>query len=214
MYTGIFHSHKLAVTLFLLIYVIKLILLLANKEKLEKFTKFTKIPEMIISFLFLATGIYLAINAAETSTLMIVKYIMVFASIPLAIIGFKKSQKLLASVAVIFVIGAYGLAEMNRGQMSKPVELSAEVITDKNSVSYDVMAHGKALYLSKCALCHGEDGKKGLSGAKDLSTSEQSTNEMLEIITIGKNSMPGYGGNYSKEEIEAIIQYVSTLKAG
>jgi len=212
MYTGFFHTHKLAVTLFLLIYIIKLILILSNKEKLEKFTKVIKIPEMIISFLFLATGIYLLINAAEITTIMIVKYLLVFAAIPLAIIGFKKSKKPLAFVAVLLIIGAYGLSEVNRGKKSQRKEIAASIETNQAAESYDVLAHGKALYLSQCALCHGDSGKKGLSGAKDLSISEQTKVEMHELIANGKNSMPAYGKNFSREEIDAVIEYVETLK--
>lgn len=212
MYTGFLHTHKLAVTLFLLIYIIKLILILSNKEKLDKFSKAVKVPEMIISFLFLATGIYLVINAAEITTMMIVKYVLVFASIPLAIIGFKKSKKLLAIIAVIFIIGAYGLAEMNRGKKVEPKELASAIETDQKAESYDVLAHGKALYLSQCAVCHGDNGKKGLSGAKDLTKSEQTKIEMHELIANGKNKMPAYGNNFSKEEIDAMIEYVKSLK--
>ena len=212
MYTGFFHTHKLAVTLFLLIYIVKLILILSNKEKLEKFSKVVKVPEMIISFLFFATGIYLVINAAEVTTMMIVKYILVFASIPLAIIGFKKSKKPLAIVAVIFIIGAYCLAEMSRGKKSQRREIAASIETNREAESYDVLTHGKALYLSQCAVCHGEVGKKGLSGAKDLSISEQSKEEMFTLVSAGKNSMPAYNNNFSREEIEAMVAYVATLK--
>ncbi len=53
MYKGILHSHYLVVTLFLLIYVIKTILLLSNKnDLLATFTKKVRIAEMIISFVF------------------------------------------------------------------------------------------------------------------------------------------------------------------
>jgi mono/diheme cytochrome c family protein len=141
-----------------------------------------------------------------------VKYILVFASIPLAIIGFKKSKKPLAIIAVLFIIGAYGIAEMNRGKKIQTKEVSTTIETDQNAESYDILAHGKALYLSQCAVCHGNDGKKGLSGAKDLSISELTIVEMHELITNGKNTMPAYGNIYSKEEIDAVIVFVKTLK--
>ena len=212
MYTGFYHTHKLAVTLFLLIYLIKLVLLLTNKEKLGKFTKVTKIPEMIISFLFLATGIYLVINAAEVTTMMILKYVLVFASIPLAIIGFKKSKKPLAIIAVLLIIGAYGLAEMNRAKKVQKVAVTDQAAIDQDAESYDINAHEKALYLSQCALCHGDNGKKGLSGAKDLSISVQTEEEMFAIISNGKGQMLAYSSVFSKEEIELVIAYVKTLK--
>ena len=49
-FVALYHTHKLVVVLFLLIYLIKTILLVANKtDALEKFKKITKIPEMIVS---------------------------------------------------------------------------------------------------------------------------------------------------------------------
>ena len=91
MYKTIFYSHLVSVILFLLIYFIKTVLLLANKnEGLAKFTKTVKVPEMIISTLFLLTGIYMLTQIPEIKTLMIIKIIVVLAAIPLAIIGFKK----------------------------------------------------------------------------------------------------------------------------
>jgi mono/diheme cytochrome c family protein len=188
------------------------VLLLTNKEKLDKFTKVTKIPEMIISFLFLATGIYLVINAAEVTTMMILKYVLVFASIPLAIIGFKKSKKPLAIIAVLLIIGAYGLAEMNRAKKVQKVAVTDQAAIDQDAESYDINAHEKALYLSQCALCHGDNGKKGLSGAKDLSISVQTEEEMFAIISNGKGQMLAYSSVFSKEEIELVIAYVKTLK--
>ena len=61
MYKGFLHTHYLVVTLFLLIYVVKTILLLSNRnDLLAIFTKKVRIFEMIVSSLFLITGIYLS----------------------------------------------------------------------------------------------------------------------------------------------------------
>ena len=81
--------HKISVILFLLIYFIKTILLISNKEDLlAKLTKTLKVPEMIVSALFLLTGIYLLTQIPEIKPLMIVKVGLVFLSIPIAIVGF------------------------------------------------------------------------------------------------------------------------------
>ena len=212
MYTQFLHTHKLVVTLFLLIYLIKLILILTNKKKLEKFAKVIKIPEMIIAFLFLITGIYLVIHVAEVTTIMIIKYVLVFVAIPLAIIGFKKSKKPLATLSVLFILGAYGLAEINRGKKNQRKQIPTSIKMDQKTKTYNVLTHGKELYLSQCAVCHGEHGKKELSGAKDLSVSKQSTKEVFEIISNGKNAMPAFKDNFSKKEIDAMTTYVKMLK--
>jgi cytochrome c6 len=49
---------------------------------------------------------------------------------------------------------------------------------------------GASLYTMHCAQCHGEDGKLGSSGAKDLSASKLSDAKMLHIIKNGKGAMP------------------------
>ena len=116
MYKGILHSHYLVVVLFLLIYVIKTILLLSNKnDLLAKFSKKVKIAEIIISVLFLGTGIYLSTQlplGGKYDYLFWVKLIMVFLAIPIAVIGFKKSNKILAALSLLLITGSFGLAEV------------------------------------------------------------------------------------------------------
>lgn len=73
-----------------------------------------------------------------------------------------------------------------------------------------------ALYASKCAACHGKDGKgtpAGKSmGAKDLATEKsEPVQEIAEDIANGKGKMPGFKAKLSREEIDALANYV---KAG
>ena len=212
MHTGIYHTHKLVVILFLMVYLVKLILLFTRKEKLDKFSKAIKIPEMIISFLFLATGIYLITNTSGVSTLLMVKIILVVASIPLAVIGFKKHKKALALLSVFFLIGSYGLAEINRGSKAKKVVIASTVITDVNNPEYELKTHGQALFLAQCAMCHGESGTLKVEGAKDLTASKLSEPEIQEILMKGKNSMPKYKNTFSTDEIKAITAFVMSLR--
>ncbi len=212
MYTGLLHTHRLTVILFLLLFLVKLILLLMNRsETLENFSNKTKIPERVIEVLFLGTGIYLLVMAAEINMMMILKLVAVFASIPLAIIGFKKSNKLLATLSVVLIIAAYGLAEMNKvGVSDEP--LAAEIVTDANAANFDQMALGKAIFDRNCQLCHGADGKLGASGSKDLTVSELSDAEVTSLINNGKNAMPPYKDLLSETEISAVQAYVKSFR--
>ena len=112
MIKGLMHPHVLFVSLFLLIYLIKTILLLSDKDELlEKFKKKTRIAEMVISFGFLVTGIILLILIPSAlNTFMIIKLVLVFASIPLAVIGFKKKNKILATLSFFFIVVSFSLA--------------------------------------------------------------------------------------------------------
>jgi mono/diheme cytochrome c family protein len=78
---------------------------------------------------------------------------------------------------------------------------------------------GKKIYDSKCASCHGIDGKistLGLAlGSKDLRSAEaqQVTDvQMKQLISEGKDKMPAYKNTLSADEISAVIKYLRTLK--
>ena len=202
METAIRHTHLLSVILFLLIYLVKTALLLANKEDgLAKFTKAVKIPEMIISTLFLVTGVYMLTQIPEIKSLMIIKIIVVLASIPLAVIGFKKKNKALASISLLMIVAAYGLAEMSKKQKSKSMENITETTIN-----------GQELYSVSCARCHGDDGKLGLLGAPDLSASAMDLAARIEIIKNGKGAMTPFAGALTEEQIKAVAEYSEGLK--
>ncbi len=212
MYTYLLHTHKTVVILFLLIYLTKTILLFVNKDTLGKFSKIAKVPEMIISFLFLGTGIAMMTMMAEpTKTLLLIKIVGVLVSIPLAVIGFKKDKenKLLAVLSLVLIIGAYGLAEVSRRRVEKQ-ELGASA--NPSASGYDAKLHGQEVYSKYCVSCHGQDGALGLSGAKNLQISALSEQESINIITNGKNAMAPYKKVLSEADIQAVAAYVRTLK--
>jgi mono/diheme cytochrome c family protein len=189
-------THKVAVIIFLLHYVIKTFLLLINKpEALKKYTAGTKVLEMIISVLFLFTGVWLMVEKGSPSTLQIIKFTLVALSIPIAIVGFKKSNKAMAVTALLFIIGAYGLAEVNKKQQTK--------------VDNSAMA-GSEIYAKNCVSCHGEDGKKGFSGASDLSKSVLSADEAKAVISNGRNGMPAI--KMEAVQLDSVTAYIQQLK--
>ncbi len=204
MFKGILHTHTLVVTLFLIIYVIKTILLLSNKaDLLQKFSKMIKVPEMIISALFLITGIYLTTQmpfGGNHDYLFWIKMGMVAASIPIAVIGFKKGNKILAALSLLLITGAYGLAEVYHKKKG---------LADNSAIASN---DGKLLYENNCVVCHGNDGNLGMAGAKKLSQSDLSVEQIKEIILKGKGAMPR--ANVNDEQAAAIAQYVSTAFQG
>jgi cytochrome c5 len=206
MFTGMFHTHVFTAVLFLLIYLIKTILLLSNKYNvLESVTGRLKVPEMIISFLFLATGIYLWINSGAIDTWFYFKLIAVFAAIPLAVIGFKRKKKALAIVAVLLLIYAYGVSETKSYYFKKP-DIQAQF------AGADQEFLGKSIYESQCIGCHGTTGKAQLSGAKDMTVSDMGMDEVINIIKKGKNTMPAYGRMLTEQQTKAVAEYVVSLR--
>lgn len=73
---------------------------------------------------------------------------------------------------------------------------------------------GKALYDAKCASCHGEDGKLGSSGAKDLSQSTLADVEIKNCILNGNDKgMPPFKDQLGSEEnLNLLVAYVKSLR--
>jgi cytochrome c6 len=75
----------------------------------------------------------------------------------------------------------------------------------------------KALYDGKCASCHGKDGKGNAAlnkmfGAEGLdltkaATAAKTQAELVEIVRKGAGKMPGYDGQMSEAEIQAVTRY-------
>jgi cytochrome c6 len=76
-----------------------------------------------------------------------------------------------------------------------------------------------ALYKTKCAACHGADGKGETSIGKankirDLGSAEvqkQNDEALKEIITKGKDKMPAYGKSLKPEQISALAAFVRSF---
>jgi len=193
-------THFVVVTIFFLIYLIKTILLLANKkENLQSFTKKIKVIEMIVSFLFLGTGIYL-MTQVEIRMDLIIKISMVFLAIPLAVVGFKKGNKGLAVLSFLLILGAFGVAEMRKYGGTRAKEPVA-------SINPNGSINGEVLYKANCESCHGMDGKRNAAGALDLSVTTLSIDSIDRIIVDGRGGMKKIDG-LTPENRNAIARYV------
>ena len=94
------------------------------------------------------------------------------------------------------------------------------VLLTAPAVLADATADGAAIFKSKCAMCHGADGKgqtgmgKSL-GLRDLGSAEvqkQTDAELAKITAEGKGKMPAYKAKLSAEEIAAVIRHMRTFK--
>ncbi len=195
-------THRISVTLFFLIYVIKTVLLLSNKQDvLQRFTKMVKVPEMIVSALFLITGVYLLTLVPVIKPMMYVKIALVLASIPVAIIGFKKGNKVLAALSLLMITASYGIAEAEKKKREK-----GETVVASN-------VNGKEIYEAKCLMCHGGDGKSKINGAADLSITQADVATIKTVIMNGKNTMTPIS-DLSAEQAEAVAAYVESNVKG
>ncbi len=69
------------------------------------------------------------------------------------------------------------------------------------------------IYQSRCAICHGFDGKQRYAGAKDISITAMNKAEIIDRISEGKGSMPPQKDMLTIEQIDAIADFVLSLKA-
>lgn len=92
-----------------------------------------------------------------------------------------------------------GNAESKKSEGALPSESPAE--------------RGASLYTVNCASCHGEDGKLGASGAKDLSESRLSDAQIKRILKKGKNAMPPMADILeNSENIDVVIAHIKSLR--
>jgi mono/diheme cytochrome c family protein len=195
-------AHKICVTAFLLIYLVKTILLLSGSSALERVTKILKVPEMIVSAGFLITGIWMYSQIGAIKDMQIIKLIAVVASIPLAVVAFKKKNKGLAILSFVLILASYGLAEMSKKQPPPAAH------TQNGAAAGDA----QAIYNAQCARCHGEDGALGLLGATNLQTSVLSKEEAIGVIKNGRKSMPVFSGVLSDQELAQVADYIQGLR--
>lgn len=70
---------------------------------------------------------------------------------------------------------------------------------------------GVALFETRCVKCHGAAGDLQVSGAKDLTKSVLTRQEMISIVTRGKRAMRGFGEELSAQQIGSVVDHVRTL---
>jgi cytochrome c6 len=76
-----------------------------------------------------------------------------------------------------------------------------------------------AIFKSKCAVCHGADGKGQTTMGKNLhlrdlgseDVQKMKGEEIEKVITDGKNKMPSYKGKLSEAEIDALVKLIRTF---
>lgn len=103
-------------------------------------------------------------------------------------------QRILFVLTVVLAIGCGASAE----QPSTPSTVTS--------------AEAQRLYVMKCSLCHGDQGKLMLAGAPDLSTSRMSLNDRIAYITYGKGTMPPQKDILTADEIKAVAVYIESFR--
>lgn len=103
------------------------------------------------------------------------------------------------------------------------LSLCAAALLPVSSFAAAAPPAGKKLYDSKCAACHGTDGKGKPAMAKvfkvdpsllDMTlpvTLQKKDEDLLKIIADGKNKMPAYAKQLKPADQAAVLQYLRSL---
>jgi len=212
---GFLHLHVTVVLLFILLYTIKVYLLLANKPaSLDKLRNKTKIVDAVLGSLIIITGAYLTFIAPAIETYLIVKIVLVIASIPVGIIAMKKLNKPLAIAALLIYVYVFAIAKTKSLSLKKEAFVApvSVVTTDSIQTEAPSIKEGEVIYTSLCALCHGPDGKLMLNGAKDLSVSKLSDEEIITMVKNGKGLMTPFKDQLNDKQLESVKLYVKSLR--
>src|SRR5579872_2443321 len=78
---------------------------------------------------------------------------------------------------------------------------------------------GADTFKTKCAMCHGEDGKANTPAGKafkavslrDPMVVNSSDEELIAIVKNGKNKMPVFKDKLTDDQIKAVVTYIRTL---
>jgi mono/diheme cytochrome c family protein len=78
---------------------------------------------------------------------------------------------------------------------------------------------GAGVFKSRCAACHGTDGKADTDIGKTMhlrslaspAVQKESDKELTDIIADGKDAMPGYKDKLSGTQIKDLVRYIRKL---
>ena len=99
------------------------------------------------------------------------------------------------------------------------ISLAALIALGLTNISAGSPDAGAVLYKTKCASCHGADGKGATAVGKAdsiraLGSQEvqgQSDAFLATVIASGKGKMPPYGKSLKAEQITALVAYIRSL---
>lgn len=69
----------------------------------------------------------------------------------------------------------------------------------------------QAIFIKRCATCHGSEGNLQMSGAKNITVSQLSADEIKNQIIHGKAGMPPFESMLTVQEIDALTAYCMKL---
>ena len=118
--------------------------------------------------------------------------------------------------AIVLMVSCGGNTESTSKSTSASKSTTETTSTEKKTSSSSKPAasnrKGRLVYKQYCVICHGADGKLGVSDSKDLSVSTIDMAERINQITNGKGLMTPYKDILSEEQIQSVAEYLDELR--
>lgn len=71
-----------------------------------------------------------------------------------------------------------------------------------------VLVRGREVWSRSCSSCHAPDGSGGRGpSVRSVEVRYPAITDQVDLVADGRGSMPGFGGRYSPEELEAVVRY-------
>lgn len=110
---------------------------------------------------------------------------------------------------VLLLAGIFSCVQSSKEKKNKKSHKMTHVVSDVRT--HDFTQQVNVLFIKYCSACHGNDGKKGLNGAKDLTITNKSLDKIIKRVNEGKGNMPGFKGILNNQQITEISKYVKGL---
>lgn len=97
--------------------------------------------------------------------------------------------------------------------------LTIAVVLLSSAAFVSAQTGGKNIFTSKCAICHGPDGRGNTSIGRNLNIADlhspdvqkMSDADLKTVITNGKNKMPPFKGKLTDAQMSDVISYIREL---
>ena len=104
--------------------------------------------------------------------------------------------RLLVTVVALVVVGS--------GCAGSPPEVPGA----SDGTADPVLVRGREVWSRSCSSCHAPDGSGGRGpSVRGVEARYPTVADQIDLVGEGRGSMPGFGGRYSSEELEAVVRY-------
>jgi cytochrome c6 len=94
------------------------------------------------------------------------------------------------------------------------------LVLSLSAFAQNAASPGQTVFKARCVMCHGADGQANTTMGRQLNAlsllsdevKKLSADEMKQVVTEGKGSMPSFADQLTPEEITEVVAYVRSLE--